>query len=168
MKSKKHQEDARRIIAFFEANNFDRKFTINHFLDEKLVKRTIERVLERYNKTGQIEYSTKSGPPPSALSKNNLKKIKNKFLTRPTLSVRKCANEIKISSSSVVRAKKRLNIKTYNKKTVPKNVKNQQDRSQSKKFINCNRCNTKMLSEYKFCYKCGLQMINEEQVESNV
>lgn len=47
----------------------------------------------------------------------------------PNISVRNCGAKLKISRSSIDRAKKQLNIRTYKKKICPKYVKNQKERA---------------------------------------
>lgn len=59
MSVSKNQEQARRIIEFFQAKNEDRKLTMNHFLDEGVSRRTINKVLQRYTNEGRVDYKKK-------------------------------------------------------------------------------------------------------------
>lgn len=130
MKSKKCEDDAKRIIQFFLNNNQDRKSTIKHFEDEGCKKRTIQQVLKRYADTGKVEYSKNSGPQPSVLTAKQLKKIKNHYIRKPNTSERSTASKFKISKTSVVNAKKKLRIKSRKKVPGPKYVKDQKERAE--------------------------------------
>ena len=129
MPSKKNEEDARRIIEFLKANNFDRLATVKHFVRENVNERTIRRVVARFLSEGRVEYIKKPGRKVSVLTARNLNKIKNRFVKRPTISVRKCAAELKINKSSILKAKKKLNIVTRKKVIGPKYINNQEQRA---------------------------------------
>lgn len=130
MKSKKNEEDARRIISFFKDNNFDRLATVKHFIAENMNERTIRRVVERFLKNGQIEYNKNSGPKPSILTTGNLNKIKKRYVENPNISVRQCATQLKIKKSNIQNAKKKLNIITRKKKIAPKYINDQENRAE--------------------------------------
>jgi hypothetical protein len=99
-------------------------------LDEGLVRRTIVRVIKRYEDNGTIEYSKNSGPKPSVLTPRNLNKIKSEFINKPSLSLRNCSAKLNISPRSVIRAKKKLNIKTFKKQKTPKYINDQENRAE--------------------------------------
>ena len=128
MKPKKCKDDALRIIHFSSSNSQDRKSTMKHFEDEGVNKRTIQRVLKRYADFSKVGYSKKSGPQPFVLTDNQLKKIKIHYAHNPNISERSIAYKFKISKTSVVTAKKKLNIKSWKKNvTGPKYVKDQKE-----------------------------------------
>ena len=130
MKSKKCEEDARRIVGFFQRPENDRRATIDHFLQEGLNAKTIARVINRFEKTGQIGYSKKSGPRPTILTSSALRKVGNHYKRNPEISERILAAKLRMSKGSVYRSKKKLKIRSRKKKTAPKFVKDQKERAE--------------------------------------
>ena len=128
MKGKQNQETARRIVKYYNDHLEDRSATNQHFQDEGIPLRTIQNVLKRYIDDGRVDYSWKSGPARSVLTKTNLRKVRGKFISRPSISGRKVAKEVGISEKSVRRAKSELGIITRKKITAPKYVKDQRER----------------------------------------
>lgn len=137
MKSKKCQEDSKRIVEFYLANNQDRILTNKVFLSQGIKLRTIQRTLKRWNEERKVNFSLNSGPKRSALSEINLNKIKKQYVNSPSTSVRQIAAKIKVSHTSVQRSKKILNIKTRKKIIAPKYQKDQAERCKinSKKLL---------------------------------
>ena len=125
MPTKFHEESARRIIDFYRAHENDEVRTVNHFVEEGLVQRTVKRVIKRWVDDGRVSYNWIHGRKRKVLVPATLRKIKEKFIKNPSTSGRKVAAELKISEGSVRLAKKELHIKTRKKKIVP-NYKNDQ------------------------------------------
>lgn len=130
MKTKQNEENAKRIVSFFQNVDNDRAKTMKHFMEEGLNKRTIQRVLKRYIVSGRIEYNKKSGPQRSVLTKKMLQRIKKHYQRNPSSSVRQTAKKFQISNGSISNAKKILNIKTRKKKVAPKYIKDQKARAE--------------------------------------
>ena len=128
MKGKQNQETARRIVKYYNEHQEDRSTTTKHFQDEGIPLRTIQNVLKRYIDDGRVDYSWNSGPARSVLTKTNLKKIRGKFISKPSIIGRKVAKEVGISEKSVRRAKGELGIITRKKITAPKYVGDQRER----------------------------------------
>lgn len=139
MKSKKGQENARRIINYYTANKNNKSLTFEHFLAEGLSKSTISDVIKRFTEEGRVEYNMKSGPKPTKLTTRKLKKIKNTFIKNPSISVRNAAKECKISPTSLHNTKVKLKIKTRKKIVAPKQTEDQQNRCKTNAWKLYNR-----------------------------
>ena len=131
MATKFHEESARRIIDFYQAHDNDETHTINHFVEQGLVRRTIKRVIKRWVDEGRVSYKWNHGRKRKVLRPATLKKVKNKFIKNPSASGRKVASELKISETSVRRAKGELKIKTRKKIVAPLYKNNQEKRAKS-------------------------------------
>ena len=130
MKSRECEQNASRIIDFFQRQNFDRPATVKHFADEGIPKRTVYQVIKRFEDEGRVQYSKNSGPKPSVLTARKLNVIKNKFIQNPNISERKVAADYKISKGSVYNSKRKLHVKTKAKVLAPLYVKNQKERAE--------------------------------------
>ena len=125
MKSKKAQENARFIINYYRDHQNDRKRTVKHFVDQGVPERTIRHVIKRWSDEQRVDYDMNSGPERTARHKNNLKKIRNQFVSNPSTSNRKVAEKVHISERSVRRAKCELGIRSRKKVKFPKHVNDQ-------------------------------------------
>ena len=52
MKSKKTQEQERVIVDHYTSHENDRKRTMNHFVDQRLNRRRVQKMLKRWTKEG--------------------------------------------------------------------------------------------------------------------
>ena len=91
--------------------------------------------MKRWIDEGRIEYSKNSGPKKTALTKATLKKIKNKFIAKPSISNRKVAKIMKISETSVRRGTSALNIKCKKKQSSTKYEKDQRSSTINKQTM---------------------------------
>lgn len=110
MKTQENQQIAESIVNYYKLHNFDRKRTNEHFLDQGVSIRTIQRVLKRYLEHGQIKYDKYHGRPRTALTERNKKKIRRVFVKNPSTSNRKVAQKLKMSESTIRVAKAEMNI----------------------------------------------------------
>ena len=131
MATKFHEDSARRIVDFYKAHENDETATLNHFVEQGLVRRTIKRVINRWVNENRVSYNWNHGRKRSVFVPTTLKKVKKKFINKPSVSGRKVASELKISEKSVRRAKKELGIKTRKKTIAPKYQKDQEKRAKS-------------------------------------
>lgn len=148
MKSKKNEENAHAIVDYYKLHQNDRLATVRHFVDQGLNERTVRKVVKRWIDEGRIEYKKKSGPKKNALTKATLRKMRNKFIAKPSISNRKVAKILKISETSVRRGKSALNIKSKKKHSSPKYEKDQ-----------AQRCKTNAWKLYKRIVSGGVKKI---------
>lgn len=119
---------AKRVCEFYVKNGHDKNKTFHHFSSEGKCRRTIYRIIERFAERGSAVYMKLSGRPRVATSTRNLSKIQKLIDNNPRISSTKLAVRLRVSQSSIQRAKKRLSIKSFTQKSAPKYINNQESR----------------------------------------
>lgn len=85
----------------------------------KVSRHLVRRVVIRYRETGSTSDRPRSGRPPTASSKQNLRKIQAEIKKNPRVSIRKMAADLHLKRSSVYDAvRKKLKAKHYKLHTV--------------------------------------------------
>ena len=116
------------ISDFFQANNFCKKTTLNHFKQQNVNSKTIYRAIKRYEETGSGQLMPNHQSSPLINTPDLHKKIKRKLIAHPSVSVRDLASQLGISKTSIQRAKTKMGVITRKKQKKPKYVKNQEER----------------------------------------
>ena len=125
-----NQIRANTIIDYFQHVNFDRKKTLDHFLEQNVNRRTIERCIKRFTETGSVEFKPIPGRPVTVNTKENGKRVIASLKRNPSKSKRALGRSLRISDSSVHRIKVKNGVKTFTKRKHPKYVQNQASRAE--------------------------------------
>jgi hypothetical protein len=129
MKTATNQLLRQQVISFFLAHNSDRRMTRNHFGEQGLKMRTVDRALEQYLMTGNVQYRQSSGRIPVVGTAKNAAKLKRRLIKNPSLSGRAACRELQIPETSVRRLKKQLGVVTRTKQKAPLYKKDQTERA---------------------------------------
>lgn len=125
-----NQIRANTIIEFFQRVNFDRKKTLDHFLEQNVIRRTIERCIKRFIETGSAEFKAIPGRPITVNTKKNGRRVIASLKRNPSKSERSMAQSLRIPKTSVHRIKATNGVKTFTKKKCPKYIKDQAARAE--------------------------------------
>jgi len=131
MKTQTNEAFQKRVISYFENVVGGSKLkTVKHFQTEGKNRTTIYKIISRYQATKSSNYVMSGGRPAVVGTEKVKRKIEKTFEKNPSISVQKLAEKLKMKRSTVqyIKAKK-LGIKSYTKKVVPKYVKNQEERA---------------------------------------
>lgn len=148
------QEFAKSVVHFHQTfSGGDIKKTVAHFRVEGKFPQSIRKIVNRFKKTGKVNFK-KTGPPPMQVTHPKIVKVKRKFEKNPNLSTRVAAKELNISQTTLSRIKvHKLGIKARTKKDAPKQTDEQEERSKK----NCTKI-------YKKCLKKVLVIDDETYV----
>lgn len=123
------KEDALRfrVYKFYEDHIFHGKpFTVRHFMEEGVPRRTVYNILDRFSKGLAPERHTGSGRKAKKLTKGQLKRLSKMFENKSGISQRIAARKLNVSQPLVHRAlKMKLAIKYRKKQKIPARNRNQ-------------------------------------------
>ena len=106
---------AKRIVQHY-VNIADRqkKITVNHFLQERIPRPTIHRIIKKFEESSVISNKPRGGRP-DKLSKQQLTRLKRLNDQKTGISLRKIAPKFDVDISTISRHLKAIGI-TYRKK----------------------------------------------------
>ena len=120
----------KRVATFYNKNNQNSSLAYKHFMDEGICKKTIGRILNRLKTAGKATTNSPPGRKMKNSNVNKITKIKNMLKKNPSISNRKCAAKMKISTTTYRRiVKNKLGLKTFKKTKAPKYIKDQKQRA---------------------------------------
>jgi transposase len=124
---------AKRVIHYYENGaGFNKTKVVHHFVEGKC-RRSIYKILSRYEATGENQYRPLPGRPSVKSSPKKVRKVEKAFTKSPTLSVRAAARKLKMDKSTVCRIKVHtLGITARTKKKSPKYLPGQEARAKIK------------------------------------
>lgn len=125
---KTHEMRAKRALDFFQLHNFDKRRTVQHFVEENMPRSTIYSILDRFSKSRAVNYKRIPGKKASVLSSEKLKQVKRLLRAHPNISMRELRRKCGISHQNAHRAKSKLGFKTKKAKPTAKLVKDQGNR----------------------------------------
>ena len=71
----------KRVVQFFEFHKAEGKcFTVKHFTDETVSRRSVYQILKTYEERGNVERKSGSGRPAKIMSKGKLKFMRRKLV----------------------------------------------------------------------------------------
>lgn len=112
--------------------DLDSKLTWHHFKKEGHPKTTIYRYIKKFKDCENVTFKKNPGRTPRVSTPQSRRKVEKVFKANPSLSISAAAQKLKISRSTLQRIKlKDLGIKARTKKTVPKYVKDQENRAKT-------------------------------------
>lgn len=119
MSRQKFQFQADAICKFFQDKNYDKKLTLQHFKEQNIPARTIHKVIKRYVETGTSEYKQIPGRKPTVNTTSLQKRVLNKIKRNPSVSQRKLAVDLGTNQTAILRAEKKLGVKSKKKRKAP-------------------------------------------------
>lgn len=129
MRLSERQLIANRVVQFYtEISSRDRRKTVAHFEAEGLKRRTLNRIIQRYESTGTSTFRPKPGRTPRLVDKNKFKKVQ-KLLENRDNSLRDVAKAVGLKLNRVFYVKKKLGIKSGICQRVPKYTGDQEIRA---------------------------------------
>lgn len=133
MRQKNSEDLAKRICHYYEnITGRDRKLTRQHFMNEHIRRTTINRILERFEERGNIEYRKSPGRQVRVMTPKVQKKVKRMFKRDPETSERIVADKLELKKTTLHRIKaKKLGIKAYVKESAPKYTEDQKRRAKT-------------------------------------
>jgi hypothetical protein len=131
MKTKETEAFAKLVCQYYEdIAIFNKKKTVDYFIQQGKSKSTIYHILQRYEQTGQSEYKPNTGRTPSKLTLKALSLIQKTFIKNPNISLRQASKKLNIAKSTLSDGKvKKLGIKGRVKRKVPKYSTGQEKRA---------------------------------------
>lgn len=118
------EQNALRKRVYDMLGQHDCKFVLEHFLQENISRRTIYSIFKRYNEGLPAQGKRKSGRKPK-LNNKQVKKLQEVSKNKIGASVRKLANRFKVSRETIRRNLKKLNLRYYKRKIVPRYTEKQ-------------------------------------------
>ena len=128
MKRVEHECFAKRVCQFYIENNRDRLSTFHHFACEKNDRKTIYRIIDRFEERGGIEFRPIPGEPRKVRTHRKIEQVRREIDKNPKVSDRKQAVKLGISTRTFGRIKQELGIKSFVREKAPKYVKDQEER----------------------------------------
>lgn len=130
----KQEQQRKRVYEFYLANCSEGKtYTVNHFLAEKMPKRTIYDIITRAELDSGHQRVQGSGRPARIMTKTNVKRLKTLFDHKDSISQRQAANRFKCNQSHISKTlKKKTAIRARKKTTIPKRNEQQRGVAQTK------------------------------------
>lgn len=107
------------MVSFFQNFDFDRKHTIEHFLEQGISRRLIQRVLQRFSNDGSVSLKPIPGRPRTVVTPGLVQKVKRRYIKHPSVSERQVAKSCKVNRSAVQRSKKQSGMFTRKKRKAP-------------------------------------------------
>lgn len=90
----------------------------NHLASEPPSRPTILSLVEKFQETGSVEDKSRSGRPRTAVSEESIKKVSEKLLECPKISIRVASLELGMSKDSFHRAAQEAGFRPYRPYTV--------------------------------------------------
>lgn len=126
------------VVHFYE--NVGKKSasrTCRHFSETGVSPRTVRNILNRYTQEGRVTHNNKSGRTPKIGTPKVVDKVRKVFQADPNISVRRAADKLGLTRSTVSNIKvKNLGIVSYKKEVAPKYNPDQERRAKS----GCRNC----------------------------
>lgn len=145
MRAKSSEDNGKRVCHAYE-NVFrrDRKKTRDHFILEGMHRKSIYRILDRYNERGNADFKKSTGRPALVGSNKVVEKVEKAYLVNPNVSERTVARQVGISQSYLHKIKvQKLGFKTYKAQKAPKYTEDQKRRAKT----NCRKMYEKLLKQ---------------------
>ena len=125
------------IVEFYKLHHDKGKlYTYSHWKNSSVSRKTIYRIMSRFDEDGTIERKKGSGRP-SNISKADERKIKKMLNNKTGMSQRKIANNLGVGVATVNRNIKKQGIKYRKRKRVPKATEGQKERQIERLKILC-------------------------------
>lgn len=130
----KQEQSRERVYRFYLANRSKgKKFTLDHFLLEKIPKRTIYRIIERAERDSGHERVRGSGRKAQIMTRKGIRRLQGLFNNKSGISQRQAARKFGCSQSYVSQTlSKKTSIRARKKMTIPKRNEQQQEVARSK------------------------------------
>jgi hypothetical protein len=127
------EEYRKRIIHYHENVAMGvKKKTVSHFEEEGKNPKSIYNILARFEATGEVDFKPIPGRPSVVMSPENIVKVEKTFSKQPCISTRSAARKLGMAQSTLMKIKlKKLGIKGYVKKKVPKYSGDQETRAKT-------------------------------------
>jgi transposase len=91
-----------RVYKFYLENKIKgKKFTVDHFVKEKISKRTIYSIIERAEKSVDLKRRPGSGRKPKIMTKKKIELLKKTFDHQDSISQRQAARKFNCSQSHI-------------------------------------------------------------------
>lgn len=125
------QHLAKRICTFYQNKaDGDKIKTCHHFMEEGIHRRTITRVIQRFEERGSANFKPIPGRPAKVASIKKMKEVANLIRKEPNISMTEGAKKTHLSRNTFKWIKNnKLNIKSYKQETVPKYSGGQKERA---------------------------------------
>lgn len=118
---------AKRIVQHYvNIANHEKKITVNHFLQERIPRPTIYRIIKKYEESGTIGDKPRTGRP-KKLSTQQLTRLKRLTDQKTGISLRQIAPKFNINISTISRQLKAMGITYRKRKRAPKYTEKQID-----------------------------------------
>lgn len=131
MNSVQRQVIAKTIVHFYTKKaNFNKNETVKHFTAQGEKISTIYRIIKNYDINQTSDFRKRTGRNSKVSTEKSVKKVE-KLSVKKGFSIRKIAQTLKISKTTVQRIKQKNGIKTNKCSTAPKYTKDQLKRAKT-------------------------------------
>ena len=110
---------SRIVQHYINVANRQKKITVNHFLQEKVPRRTIYYIIKRYEESGAIVDKPRSGGP-KKLTTGQLTRLKHLVNNKTGISLRRLSSKFKVSFKTISNQLKAMGIYYHKKKRAPR------------------------------------------------
>ena len=121
--TKSERESLQKRIVQFYVNVVNKKknLTVKHFLKEKIPRRTICNIIEKYDKCGHVGDKPRSCRP-NKLCRKQRNQLKHLVNYKTDVSLRRLASKFRVNHQFIHTYLEEMNIKYYKKQRSPKYV----------------------------------------------
>lgn len=116
MSRKSLEERAKRIVEFYLRTGKDKKKVVDHFGEEGICKRTVNKVIKKHEERGDVSFIKPTGRKGTMCTPEMFDKVATLFRANPTLPSGEAAKQLGIARTTIFRilAKMRENdIETF-------------------------------------------------------
>ncbi len=110
----------KRIVQFYlNVAGEQKSVTVNHFLEEKIPRRTIYNILQKYERSGEVGDKPRCGRP-KKLSRGGLTRLKRLVNHKTGISLRRLAPKFRVSHVTIRNQLRDMKINYFTKQKAPK------------------------------------------------
>lgn len=122
-----------RLYNFYSKNHhFGKKFTVTHFLNEGVPRKTIYDICKRYDNGISSDRQAGSGRKPEIFKKRKIDELISAFDNKGGISTRKAAQKFKCSQSMIRHVLKKSSVQYRKRKVIPKRTELQMNLAKTK------------------------------------
>lgn len=110
---------SRIVQHYVNVANRQKNITVNHFLQEKIPRRTIYYIIKRYEESGAIVDKSRSGRP-KKLTTGQLARLKRLVNNKTRIALRSLSSKLKVSFKTISNQLKGMGIYYHKKKRAPR------------------------------------------------
>lgn len=130
-KSERGHLQKRIVQHYINVANKNESFTVNHFAEGKICRRTLYSIIQKYEDSGHVADRPRSGRP-KKLCRGKLSRLKRLVNHKTELSSQRLPSKFEVSHQNILNYLKEMNIKYYKKQKALKYTEKQLQKIKTK------------------------------------